>query len=300
MALMNNKVGIIIVNFKGNKDTSACLDSLAKLRTKHNVKVYLVDYINNSEDHNLDKHQVKPVIIKTKDNLGFSGMNNLGLRLALTGGCGTFVLLNNDTVVDANFLDPLVKLAHENKVGLVSPKIYFYQGCETHQYPNKFKGNIIWYAGGVIDWKNVMAFHRGVDEVDRNQFDDQSQTDFATGCCLALSKESLDRLGLMDEKYFLYYEDTDWSCKAKKLGMKVLYEPTSVVWHKNAGSTGGSGSTMHRYYQTRNRVFFAMRYAPMKSKIAVLRHSFNKLLKSDDLNEKKAIRDAFFSRWGMR
>jgi GT2 family glycosyltransferase len=88
---------------------------------------------------------------------------------------------------------------------------------------------------------------------------------------MAVSGKTIERVGLLNEKYFLYYEDTDWSVRMKKRGLKVLYEPKARLWHINAGSTEGSGSAMHQYYQTRNKILFASKFAPIRIKVAVWR-----------------------------
>jgi GT2 family glycosyltransferase len=180
--------------------------------------------------------------------------------------------------VDAGFFDPLMRQVAKPEVGLVSPMIYFYPGLEFHKdsYKKSEKGKVVWYAGGVIDWENVYAYHWGVDEVDHGQFAGAEETGFATGCCVAFRRDVIDKVDLMDEKYFLYWEDVDWSVRVKKAGYKLVFEPKSVAWHKNAGSTGGSGSQIHQYYQTRNRIRFGLKFAPLRSKLAIVRESVKK------------------------
>jgi GT2 family glycosyltransferase len=156
---------------------------------------------------------------------------------------------------------------------------------------------VIWYAGGVIDWENVYGYHRGVDEVDHGQFDEAQETNFATGCCVAVSATTIKKVGMLDEKYFFGLEDMDWSIRVKQEGLKVLYEPRSMIWHKNAGSSGGSGSKLHEYYHNRNRILFGMRYAKWKTKLALAREGMAKLM-SGNQTEKRAVMDAWLNKYG--
>lgn len=148
-----------------------------------------------------------------------------------------------------------------------------------------------------MDWKNVLGRHRGVDEVDSGQFDTTEETDFATGCCMLFSSAGIQKIGLFDEKYFLYYEDSDLNERMKRRNFKILYAPKAVLWHKNAGSTGGSGSTLHDYYISRNRMLFGMRYAPWRSKFALFKESI-RLLARGRVWQKAGIRDYYKGRFG--
>jgi len=298
MGMKKQKVGVVVVDYKDSPDTGECLDSLLNLKTDHNYLVYLV-VVKSIDGKKFENHKIKPIVLERKDNFGFSFNHNVGIMKALSDGCEVVVMLNNDTKVDSKFLDPLVNATLKTDVGLVSPKIYFYPNREFHldSYKEAERGKVIWYAGGVIDWQNVYGSHWGVDEVDHGQFDSMTESDFATGCCLAVSAEVIEKVGLMDDEYFLYWEDVGWSVRVNRAGYKVVFEPKSIIWHKNAGSTGGSGSKLHQYYQTRNRVRFAMKYAPYRSKLAVVRESI-KILKSGTKTKKNAVWHAMISRYG--
>ena len=93
-----------------------------------------------------------------------------------------------------------------------------------------------------MDWDNLLAFHAGVDEVDRGQFEEEKETGFATGCAVMISREVIERVGLLDDDFFLYFEDLDYSLRVKEAGLKVMYCPKSIIWHKISRSTGGAGS----------------------------------------------------------
>ncbi|KXK09115.1 MAG: N-acetylglucosaminyl-diphospho-decaprenol L-rhamnosyltransferase [Microgenomates bacterium OLB22] len=116
----------------------------------------------------------------------------------------------------------------------------------------------------------MTAHHRGVNEVDEGQYDNEEMTRFITGCFVAFSLGTYRRIGQWDESYFLYFEDADWSERAIRQGLTLWYVPSIVLWHKNAQSTGGSGSATHLRYQEQNRLRFGLRYAPLRTKIHLI------------------------------
>ena len=281
-------VSIILINFNSEKDTIECLDSLSKIKTtgfKHNI--IIVD--NASRDLFIVPKKLQnnhTEVIRSETNKGFTGGNNLGIYYAIEKYNSDFVLLlNNDTTVDQSFLRDMVRTAQSDpKIGMVGSKIYFSKGAEFHaeSYEKSELGNVLWYAGGAIDWNHLAAFHRGVDEVDRGQFDSQTESDFATGCSVLVKREILEKVGTFDKRYFLYLEDVDWSVRVTKAGYKIAFCPTSIVYHKNAGSSGGSGSQIHDYYQTRNRLLFAFKHGSWSEILTALRIGFLTYLTGSD------------------
>jgi len=213
-------------------------------------------------------------VLRSEANLGFTGGNNLAIKSALdTYNSDYILLLNNDTYVESNFLVKLHEqaLAHPEQ-GMICPKIYFARDREFHHdnYTPAERGNVIWYGGGSIDWPNLLAFHRGVDEVDRGHFDLQLTSDFATGCCILIRREVLEKIGLFDERFFLYLEDVDLSVRTQEWGYQIGFCSTAKVWHVNAGSSGGSGSPLHQYYQTRNRILFGFKHGSWRIRLTAL------------------------------
>jgi GT2 family glycosyltransferase len=242
-------------------------------------------------------------ILRSESNLGFSGGNNLGIQHAIDSyDSDYYLLLNSDTIVDKNFLQELFDLMKKDqKIGLAVSKIYFHKGYEyfANSYPDAQKHQVLWYAGGKVDWTNLLAYHIGIDEVDRGHFDTVTETDFATGCVTLISREVMERVGLLDDQYFLYSEDVDYSLRVREAGLKVVYCPTSVVYHKIGRSTGGAGSAIQQYYQTRNRIFLTMHHAPWRSKLTALHLLFNLLVKGNR-SERKAVVDAIIGRMGKQ
>lgn len=281
-----SKIAVVVVHYKNKGDTWECLNSLFKKKQNSGSELILIvnTYINSEEDliNKVKSEFRKAIIIENKKNLGFVVANNQGIREALRIGCKFIILLNNDTVVKDDLVNKLVTFAQSDpNIGLVSPKIYFAKGFEYHKdrYSEFERGKVIWYAGGLIDWDNVYAFHRGVDEVDNGQYDSIRETDFVTGCCMLIGREVIEKIGLFDEKYFMYYEDIDYAVRAKKMGIKVIYYPDAFIWHKNAASSDRPGSPLHIYYQNRNRLYFGFRYASLNTKKSLLIDSLRLLFK---------------------
>jgi len=291
----------IIINWNGKIDTSECLFSLEKVSTKYaSLSIAVVD--NHSTDgslHELEKRFPKVVFIRNKENAGFAGGNNTGMRYAKDQHVDYIWLLNNDTVVDIKVLSAVTSF-YNPSVGAVGSKIYFSKGYEFHTdwYEKKDLGHVLWYAGGCIDWQNMFSSHRGVDEVDRGQYEKEMITEYVTGCSFFIRTDLLNRIGYFDESYFMYMEDVDYSLRIQRAGYTTVYNPTSVLWHKNASSTGGSGSSLHEYYQTRNRLKIGMTYAPPRTKFALIREGI-RILGGGSTVKKRAVIDYISGRMGQ-
>jgi len=296
------KVAVIIVNWNRKDDTVACLKSLSRVSTfGFELATYVVD--NGSTDGSLEAYSKITNftfrVIALPENTGFVGGNNTGIKAALEEGADWVFLLNNDTLVDRGLIKELVKAVQRNKDGGVFvPKIYFAPGFEFHKdrYPKSIQGRVIWSAGGVIDWANVYASNFGVDDVDRGQFDEEKETDFATGCALFTGRKVLEKVGLLDEKYFAYLEDAEFCLKVKKAGFRIIYVPTGYLWHKVAQSSA-IGSGLNDYFLTRNRLNFGLKYAPLRTKFALVRESI-KLLLTGRKWQKKGVIDFYLRKWG--
>jgi GT2 family glycosyltransferase len=296
------RITLVILDYKNKKDTKECIASLTDLVLEDiSLSVILVNN-DTSEIYQEKEFPSKfPLkVINNKVNNGFSGGSNTGIHEALGEKADYIVLLNNDTVVEKRLLTELLAvITTDENIGLVSPKIYFAKGSEFHKekYKKEDLGKVFWYAGGIMDWKNVLGKHRGVDDVDHGQFETTEETDFATGCCMMFRARLIKEVGIFDEKYFLYYEDSDFNQRVKKKGYKVMYVPKAVVWHKNAGSTGGSGSALQDYFITRNRLLFGMSYAPLRSKIALLKESL-RILRNGRVWQKVGVKDYYMGKFG--
>jgi len=291
------KIIIVTINFNSEEETVKCLESLKKLnRNNFYLEVVVVD--NGSEKEFILKKKKNGLsihVIRLNTNKGFTGGNNAGIKFALEKNPDYIMLLNNDTLVDKNLMKEFLLFSEKNPLaGLIGPKIYFMKGHEFHieRYKKRDLGRILWYAGGGIDFANVMSFHRGVDEVDNGQYDEIEETGFVSGCCMFIKAQLLKEIGGFDERYFLYFEDADLNLKIKKSGYKIFYNPKAFLWHITSASSGGSGSSLHDYFLTRNRLIFGMAYAPFRSKIALFRESVRLIVGGREW-QKKGVRDYF-------
>jgi len=298
------KVVVVVLNYNGCEVTQECLESLNRLKTNgFEIDLLVVD--NGSTDNSVKK--LRPAFprvnfLVNQANLGFSEGNNVGFRWALKNGADFVLVLNNDTTVAPNLLQVLMTLALSQKTGgIFCPKIYFAPGFESH--PDRYRsvdlGKVIWYAGGQIDWQNMLANHRGVDEVDKGQYEVPIKTVYATGCCMLIRREVLENVGLFDQKFYMYFEDLDFSMKVIKKGYGIFYEPKAVVWHKNAVTSGGTGSETQSYYISRNRMLIGMRYASWRTKLALYREAVNLLMRGTG-TQQKAIGDFLRKKYGQQ
>ncbi|MBI3888041.1 glycosyltransferase family 2 protein [Candidatus Microgenomates bacterium] len=289
-------LSILIVNYNSSRElleVVAQLENDVRLPKGFEKKIFIVENGSTTpgewETLQVLKEYPDVNLFISEKNLGFTGGNNFLIEKANALNSDYFLLLNPDTAVDKNFIVELLKINPD----VASPKIYFYKGYETH--PSRYKkedfGHVIWYGGGIIDWDNVVGYHRLVDTVDVKLATSNQplDTDFCTGCCTLISKDVMEKLHGLDNKYFLNLEDLDFSVRAKRAGFDTLYVPKAIIWHKNAVSKGGVGSPVEDYWQTRNRLIFAFKYAKLKTKILLLWQ----LVKTADKNRWKAIFSAF-------
>lgn len=286
-------ISIIIVNYNSDLYTTACLKSLRKVSVENaQLKIIVVDNGSTTPYKLPVSFQESVELVRSGANLGFTGGNNLGIHQAIEEYNSDFVvLLNNDTTVAPTALQHMVDEAVSNEAcGMVCPKIYFTAGNEYHSkaYTPTNQGKVLWYAGGSIDWKNLLAFHRGVDEVDRDHIKSTSEIEFATGCCVLIKREVLEKVGLLDKRYFLYFEDVELSQKVTSFNYTLSYCDKAIVWHSNAGSSDGAGSATHQYYQTRNRLLFFWEYGGLRTKLTVLKLWVRFLFSANTMEQRAA------------
>ena len=256
--MQQKNVYIIVLNWNGKDDTIECVESLQKINYD-NYRIIVVD--NGSEDDSV--FEIKRLfpgvkIIENKKNLGFAGGNNVGMKYAVENKADYVLLINNDTTVDEDFLTELIEVGEsDEKNGLLGSKIYF------HSEPNR-----IWFAGGKVNRLRNKGTHLGLDEIDSGQYDKISEVDYLTGCCLLIKREVIEKIGVLAEDYFLYYEDTDFSARAKNVSYKIMYVPRSKIYHKISRSTK-PGSSNYIYYHVRNGLVMAKRNGSFLSKTAI-------------------------------
>ncbi|HUV42557.1 MAG TPA: glycosyltransferase family 2 protein [Patescibacteria group bacterium] len=294
------KITIVTVHYKSKDLTLQCLQSINKLKSKgFELETIVVNNNPQEKINDLKKKFPKFIFLETKENLGFAGGYNLGMKKAFDDKADYIFIINNDTILDENLLVHLFKVAEKRKkAGLLSPKIYFAPGHEFHRdrYQESERGKVLWFVGGIVDWQNVLTQHRGVDEVDQGQYDQIEETDYISGCAMLIKRKVIEKIGFLDKKYFAYYEDSDYSVRAKKAGFQLLFVPQAKMWHFNASSSEVGGS-LHDYYLTRNRLLFGLRYAPLRAKLALFKWGLSRLLIGRPW-QKIGFRDFLINRFG--
>lgn len=291
------KIAVVTVNYNTQEDTIKFLESLKKVN-KQDLKLEIIVVDNASKKPLELPEEFKDIIlIRLDENLGFTGGYNRGIDKAIKLGNEYILIINNDTLVDPDLIKNLIEPLEKNeRIGLTVPKIYFAKGHEFHKdrYKKDELGKVLWYAGGNIDWANSTTKHIGVDEVDIGQHNNQGETGFATGCCMMIKTETLKEVGLFDNNYFLYFEDADLNERIKKAGYKIYYVPSAILYHANAASSG-SGSLLHDYYLSRNKMLFGLKYAPLRTKIALIKESLKLIFKGRPY-QRKGIIDFYLRR----
>jgi GT2 family glycosyltransferase len=251
-------VSIITVNFNQTEVTCALLDSIRR-QDYRNVEIFVVD--NGSRENPalvfLEKYpEVK--FIRSEQNLGFAGGNNLAVKQAK----GDFIFfVNNDAELTGGCIERLLALFGQvPDLGIVSPLICYAPSVErTDSYKNDKKGGIIQYAG--MTWVNPLTGRNktiGNKEMDKGQFIEPQPTAYAHGAAMMISRRVLEQVGLMDEGFFLYYEELDWCERIRRAGFSVWVEPHACVYHKESLTVAKLGA-LKTYYLNRNRVWFMRR-----------------------------------------
>jgi GT2 family glycosyltransferase len=239
-------VSIITVNFNGSEDTLEMIESLTKI-TYPNFEIIVVDNHSERDHPRVIKERYPSVVLyESNVNMGFAGGNNLGIMRAR----GEYVLLlNNDTIVDKGFLEPLVKkMESDHKIGCVSAKLRFY-----------YDRSVIQFAGYTpIDHRTMRSFAIGYREKDMGQHDTDKETPYAHGAAMMVSMKVIKEIGIMSYIFFLYYEEADWCYRIKNAGYTIWYIHNSLVYHKESIAVGKI-SALKIYQQNRNRIVFLRR-----------------------------------------
>lgn len=252
---MNNKLlYVIILNYNGGEDTIRCIESVRK-SNYNRFKILVVD--NGSEDAShflLGKMFTDIEILQSGKNLGYAGGNNIGIEYALKRGAEYICLLNNDVVIAQDMLSILVENLQEDDKKVVGPAILFWN--EERVYST---GAIINFWKGTAKFINFEQSYRDIEKK-------PISCDYLEGTCLMFSERTLREVGMMPEEYFMYFEETEWCCKAKKKGYDVVCIPLAKLWHKGSASVNKIEG-FKAYYENRNRVLFEKRNAPTIQKI---------------------------------
>lgn len=254
-------VSIIVLNWNGLEDTIACLESLSKI-TYPDYSIVVVDNGSRGNDACVlqERYGAHAYLIRNDRNYGYAGGNNVAIRYALENRAPDFVLiLNNDTVVAPDFLSRMIEAAERDPaIGVVGSKVYY------HSFPKLIQG-----AGGRVNMWTGQASHIGIKQVDSGQYDTQREVDYVFGCCLLIGRQVIERIGLLDESFFSYWDETDYCFRAREAGYRVVYVPEAKVWHKaplklkawHKTPEGGKVRGLYYYYMARNNFKFMKKHA---------------------------------------
>jgi GT2 family glycosyltransferase len=253
---------VLVLNWNGVVDTLALLATLESCRMPQGwtLRVLVVD--NGSSDGSVERIAASfPAveILPLGENRRFAGGNNQGLKQALAAGADAVLLLNNDTEADPGLIERLLLALEQNPgAGAAAPLICYASPSER-----------IWYAGGRCIVPLGHASHRGIGALDRGQYRMVEKTGYLTACCLLAPRATWERVGLLDERYFIYAEDADWSLRARAAGYALLFVPTARLWHKVSASTG-AGSPWKIYQRLRANLALFARHARGVSRVTWL------------------------------
>lgn len=251
-------VGIIILNTNRKDDTLACLSSLQRNRYQNTI-IWVLD--NSSTDGSVEaiRYQFPQVqIIQLTENKGYAGNNNVGINAALQAGAEWIFVLNEDTILDSNTITNLVKFGASNsQAGILGPLVYHFD-----------EPDIIQSAGGKIT-KGWQATHLGQNEKDQGQYSEPVQVDWISGCAIMVRSNVIEQIGGIDERYFYYWEETEWCLRARNSGWHVWMIPDAKVWHKGV-QRNYQPSPNITYYAVRNRLLtLSKHHASISDRIRV-------------------------------
>ena len=239
-------LSIITINYNGLKDTCELIDTLPL--NDETIEVIVVDNASTlDEATKLERRYPQIIVIRSDKNLGFAGGNNLGIQAAH----GKYLFfINNDAILpQPSALSLLItRLESSDQIGMVCPKIRFTWGKQPIQY------------AGYTPLSKITLRNKsiGFGEQDNGQYDIAHPTPYAHGAAMMVKREVIEKVGIIPECYFLYYEEIDWSMTIRRSGYEIWYEPSCTVFHKESQTTGQQ-SPLKTFYITRNRLLYAQR-----------------------------------------
>lgn len=249
---MQPLVHIVILNWNQPDFTLACLESLAQLDYPSFCTV-LVD--NGSTDNSVTlirQNYPQVILLEMGRNLGYSAGNNVGIQHAMAAGADYVLLLNNDTAIDKDMLSRMVAASEADpEVGMAGPTIYYFDSP-----------NVLWSAVNSIKWSQGEIVRHGINEVFPQVSNDApvQKVDYVDSCAILVKRKVIEMVGMLDEAFFINYDDADWNMRAHQAGFKVIYVPPARMWHKVSAAMG-QASPATTYYMTRNSLLFFWKHS---------------------------------------
>ncbi len=288
----NPKVSIIILHLNNIPCLVDCISSLNKI-SYPNYDIFVVHNgakSNTLPDALAQRSQHIAEIIDTGANIGFSGGNNVGIKRALEKGADYVLLLNDDTEVSKDFLSLLVDIAEKRlDAGMFGPRIFFFD------HPDK-----IWFDGAMFDSEQSRITFLRAGEKGEGLQETVTESDFITGCAVLVKRNLLEEIGLLNDFFFIYWEDVDWGLRAIKAGTKNLVVHNAHIWHKVTISMGGLQSPRTIYHKVRSHLVFTKSHAPKAFKVLLLRNLYDiawLMVKSNEVGRFKLARSYVAAIW---
>jgi GT2 family glycosyltransferase len=273
-------ISIVVLNWNGATDTLACLVSLASL-TYPNFNVVVVD--NGSTDDSLARLRTyaapyQLTLLETGLNLGYAGGNNVGTRYAITHGADFVLVLNNDTTVALDLLERLASAAQHNPdAGVFSARVLLMD-----------RPTVVAFDGAKWDVANLCFIYPGEGEEEAVLAHGEKETDYACGASLFFRSEVVNRIGLLDERFFLTWEESDWCFRARRAGFGCRMVPSAKIFHTVAASFSGENSPLRIYFSVRNRLLWAEKNLGWASYMRISLREFTRLIPKFSIGEGSA------------
>jgi len=286
------KIGLVTVLYKSDN----VLPDFFKSVANQTYKNYVLILVDNSPSIGTKKiieelnilYNLPLLHLEMESNIGVAAANNVGIRSAFLNECNDILILNNDIVFSQQHcFEDIILLSRSHSI--IVPKIYYYNS------------KIIWYAGGLLRRWFGFIKHIGIGKLDTQEYNIAKFTDYAPTCFAYVKKEVFDKIGLMDEKYFVYVDDTDFMYRATIAGYGIWYEPSLFIEHKVSQSTGGLMTDFSLYYDTRNKIYFSKKFNNLFLKFSsnffaisfAFYFAYKEKRKSAIASVKKAVIDGF-------
>lgn len=252
-------VAIVVLAWNHREDTEACLASLALLDYPA-LSLILVDNGSTDDTIGVVRARFPSVrVIENGANLGFAEGNNVGIRSAMEAGADFVLLLNNDTLVDPGLVGELVAAWKTRPdIGFLGARIFYADDPAR-----------LWMGAAIWDPAVCQFSYLGANAIGSELSKEMIETSYACGCALFFDRQLVERIGLMDPRFFCYFEEADWCWRAAKAGLRNYYVPAARLWHKVSAASGGSESPMRHYYRTRNLLLWAKRNLTWKQRCKV-------------------------------
>lgn len=290
----------VILNTNRRDDTLACLDSLARGNYPRHSAIVLDNHSTDGSVDAIRKQYPDVQIVNLQENLGYAGNNNVGIRMALDQGADWVFVLNEDTVQDADCLARLIAVGEKDaSIGILGPMVYHFDEPDYIQ------------SGGGILGPNWESIHLAKDEPDRGQRSETRPVEWVSGCAILVRRQVIEQVGMIDARFFYYWEETEWCLRAGKAGWKVVHVPAAKLWHKGVQRNYTPKPSL-MYYSTRNRLLMLSKHhAPLRAWLHALGGTLRTLVSwsiRPKWRSKRAHRDAMWQglvdflrgRWGKQ